>query len=63
MIPVIKSGERFGWIWLGVFCFTHKLRLGKKHKALQVAEVMNQELISSVAHIQVRAYAIAVSYF
>lgn len=27
------------------FCFTHKLRLGKKHKVLQVAEVMNLELL------------------
>lgn len=44
------------------FCITHKLRLGKKHKALQVAEVMNLELLSSVANIEVRAYAIAVRY-
>lgn len=44
------------------FCFTHKLSLSKKHKALQVAEMVNLELLSSVAHIQVRAYAIAVRY-
>lgn len=45
------------------FCFTHKLRLGNKHEVLQVAVVMNLQLLSSATHMQVRAYAIAVRYF
>lgn len=47
---------------MAFMCFIHKLRWGKKPKALQVAEVINLRLLSRVACVQVSTCAIVVRY-